>query len=195
MPVAQPPKVLLVGWDAADWKIIRPLVAQGKMPAVASLLEQGAHGNLATLRPVLSPMLWTSIATGQRPYKHGIHGFTEPAPDGQSVRPITVLSRKVKAVWNILNQNGVRTNVVGWWPSHPAEPLDGVMISNHYQRADSNLDQPWPIRPGQVHPARLAAQLQPLRLHPAELGEEHLLPFVPGATKIDQKKDQRLVAL
>ncbi|HVU38011.1 MAG TPA: alkaline phosphatase family protein, partial [Opitutales bacterium] len=76
MPVKNPPKVLLVGWDAADWKIIRPLIAQGKMPAVASLLEQGAHGNLATLTPVLSPMLWTSIATGQRPFKHGIHGFT-----------------------------------------------------------------------------------------------------------------------
>jgi len=92
----------------------------------------------------LSPMLWTSIATGQRPHKHGIHGFTEPAPDGRSLRPITVLSRKVKALWNILNQNGVRTNVVGWWPSHPAEPLNGVMISNHYQRAKANLDQPWP---------------------------------------------------
>ncbi|HVU37504.1 MAG TPA: alkaline phosphatase family protein, partial [Opitutales bacterium] len=166
-----------------------------KMPAVASLLEQGAHGNLATLTPVLSPMLWTSIATGQRPFKHGIHGFTEPAPDGQSVRPITVLSRKVKAMWNILNQNGVRTNVVGWWPSHPAEPLDGVMISNHYQRADVNLDQPWPIRPGQVHPVRLVEKLEPLRLHPAELGEEHLLTFVPKAAEIDQQKDQRLVAL
>ena len=26
-------------------------------------------------------MLWTSIATGKRPYKHGIHGFSEPDPD------------------------------------------------------------------------------------------------------------------
>ncbi len=195
MPVQHPPKVLLVGWDAADWKIIRPLIAQGKMPAVASLLEQGAHGNLATLWPVLSPMLWTSIATGQRPYKHGIHGFTEPTSDGQGVRPITILSRKVKALWNILNQNGVRTNVVGWWPSHPAEPVNGVMISNHYQRADAAPGQPWPVHPGLVHPARLAAELEPLRLHPTELAEEHLLPFIPRAKEIDQKADHRLYSL
>ncbi len=195
MPVPHPPKVLLVGWDAADWKIIRPLMAAGKMPAVARLVEEGAHGNLTTLWPVLSPMLWTSIATGQRPYKHGIHGFTEPTPDGSGVRPITVLSRKVKAVWNILNQNGKRCNVVGWWPSHPAEPLDGVMISNHYQRADTKAGDPWPIRPGQVHPPRLAEKLEHLRIHPTELQEEHLLPFVPQAAGIDQAKDQRLFNL
>jgi hypothetical protein len=34
-------------------------------------------------------MLWTSIATGKRPFKHGIHGFSEPEPDGSRVRPVT----------------------------------------------------------------------------------------------------------
>ena len=57
-------KVLLVGWDAADWKVIMPLVDAGKMPNLARFLEEGICGNLATLQPVLSPMLWTSIATG-----------------------------------------------------------------------------------------------------------------------------------
>jgi hypothetical protein len=57
-------------------------------------------------------MLWTSIATGKRPTKHGIHGFSEPLPDGSSVRPITTLGRKAKAVWNILNQNGARPSVM-----------------------------------------------------------------------------------
>ena len=195
MPVAHPPKVLLVGWDAADWKVIRPLVALGKMPTVAALLVEGAHGNLATLLPPLSPMLWTSIATGQRPYKHGIHGFTEPMPNGQGVRPITVLSRKVKAFWNVLNQNGHRCNVVGWWPSNPPEPLAGAMISDHYHRADVEPGKPWPLRPGLVHPPSLAEKLAPLRLHPSELGEEHLLPFVPRAAEIDQAKDSRLIML
>ena len=67
-------------------------------------------------------MLWTSIATGKRPTKHGIHGFSEPLPDGSSVRPITTLGRKAKAVWNILNQNGARPVGNGLWPSHPPEP-------------------------------------------------------------------------
>ena len=99
-------RVLLVGWDAADWKVIHPLMDAGKMPTVARLVERGAMASLATLHPVLSPMLWTSIATGKRPFKHGVLGFTEPSPDGAGIRPVTNLSRKTKAIWNILSQNG-----------------------------------------------------------------------------------------
>ena len=134
-------KVLLIGWDAADWKVINPLMDAGKMPNVQRLVENGVMGQIATLHPPLSPMLWTSIATGKRPFKHGIHGFTEPTPDGLNVQPVTNLSRRCKAVWNILNQNDVRSIVIGWWPSHPAEPLDGVTVSDHYHRAYGPLEK------------------------------------------------------
>ncbi len=53
-------KVLVIGWDAADWKVINPLIDQGKMPHTAALVERGVMGDLATLHPVLSPMLWTT---------------------------------------------------------------------------------------------------------------------------------------
>src|SRR3569832_2704079 len=111
-------RLLLVGWDAADWKIIDPLLVKREMPNLARIVSGGARGNLATVLPPLSPMVWTSIATGKRAYKHGIHGFTEPTEDGLSVRPISNLGRKPKAFWNILNQEGLRPIVVGWWPSH-----------------------------------------------------------------------------
>src|SRR5262245_49446039 len=114
------PRVLLIGWDAADWKVIHPLMDAGKLPTLERFVTHGTMASLATLHPVLSPMLWTSIATGKRPYKHGILGFTEPVPNGGGVRPVTNLSRKVKAIWNILNQKGYRSIVVGWWPSNPA---------------------------------------------------------------------------
>ena len=185
-------KVLLVGWDAADWKVMTPLMDRGLMPATRQLVEQGVSGQMATLSPVLSPMLWTSIATGKRPYKHGILGFTEPSPAG-GIQPITNLSRKTKAVWNILNQNGLRSNVVGWWPSHPAEPINGVMVSNHYHQAHGPLERGWPIRPGTVHPASLADTLADLRVHPEDLEPEgHILPFIPLAPTIDQDTDRRL---
>lgn len=190
-------KVLLVGWDSADWRVIHPLLDSGKLPHLAQLLQAGVMGNIATLQPALSPMLWTSIATGKRPVKHGIHGFSEPTPDGTSVRPISILSRKTKAMWNILSQNGKKCVVVGWWPSHPAEPLpDGVMISNHFQRTNgvelAKLDV---VVPGLVHPSRLAADLHAARLHPSELDATHILPFVPKAAEIDQEKDKRLNGL
>ncbi|MGA1238643.1 MAG: alkaline phosphatase family protein, partial [Limisphaerales bacterium] len=108
--------MLLLGWDAADWQVIRPLLAAGRMPNLAGLMARGVSGNIATLYPVLSPTLWTSIATGKRPPKHGVLGFSEPTHDGLAVRPCSVLSRTTKAVWNILAQSGKRSIVVGWWP-------------------------------------------------------------------------------
>src|SRR5215472_4656502 len=140
-------RVLLVGWDAADWKVIRPLIQAGKMPNVQRLVEQGSSGQIATLHPPLSPMLWTSIATGKRPFKHGVLGFTEPTPDARGIQPVTNLSRKAKALWNILNQNDLRSIVVGWWPSHPAEPISGVMVSDHFHRVSGPLENGWRLQP------------------------------------------------
>src|SRR5206468_12269432 len=188
-------RLLLIGWDAADWKVIQPLLDSGQMPNLARLIAEGVHGNLATIYPALSPMLWTSIATGKRPYKHGIHGFTEPLPDGSGVRPITLLSRKTKAVWNILNQTGHRSLVVGWWPSHPAEPLDGVMVSNHFPLRMGAPDSLPPLPPGTIHPASLANSLAELRVNPMELSGEFLRLFVPDYDRVDQAKDKRLHSL
>jgi len=188
----KPRRVLLVGWDAADWKVIHPLMDAGKMPNVQRLVENGAMGQIATLHPPLSPMLWTSIATGKRPFKHGIHGFSEPTPDGRGVQPITNLSRKTKALWNILNQHDLRSVVIGWWPSHPAEPINGVTVSDHYHRASQPLDKGWPLLAHAVHPPELAETLADLRMHPDLLVPEMVEPFIPLAKEIDQDKDKRL---
>ncbi len=195
-------KTLLIGWDAADWKVISPLIDAGEMPNLKHLIENGVMGNLATLYPVLSPMLWTSIATGKRAHKHGIHGFSEPDPASGGARPITNLGRKTKAIWNILNQQGLRSNVIGWWPSYPCEPINGVMVSDHFKdhQADYLADDgetvnPWPLRPGHVHPQSLGEQLAEFRVHPQELDGETLQLFVPKAAEIDQAKDKRLYSV
>ena len=188
-------KVLLIGWDAGDCKIIHPLLDSGRMPNLKKLINNGVMGNLASLRPELSPMLWTSIATGKRPYKHGILGFTEPGPDGKGMRPVTNLSRKTKAIWNILNQNNYRSLVVGWWPSHPAEPINGVMVSNHYQRASRPYGEPWPMLAGTVHPSRLIENLRQLRVHPQEIDPGLMQLFVPDLASVDQEKNHRIESI
>jgi predicted AlkP superfamily phosphohydrolase/phosphomutase/tetratricopeptide (TPR) repeat protein len=187
-------KLLLVGWDAADWEVIRPLLDGGQMPNLSRLIDSGVCGNLATLYPALSPMLWTSIATGKRAGKHGIYGFYEPGPSGEGVRPISSLSRTSKAVWNILNQSGKRSVVVGWWPSHPAEPIEGVMVSDMFQKVGSGPDIP-PMLPGTVHPESWNDRMAELRIVPMELPGEVIRFFVPEYDRVDQKEDRRIHSL
>src|SRR5438105_15747327 len=83
-------------------------------------------GNLASLRPMLSPILWTSIATGKHAFKHGVCGFTEVDHSINEVVPVSSRTRKCKAVWNILNEAGLKTHVVNWFATHPSEPIDGA---------------------------------------------------------------------
>ncbi|MBM3886248.1 MAG: alkaline phosphatase family protein, partial [Gemmatimonadetes bacterium] len=186
-----PRRVLLVGWDAADWQLIRPLVDGGLMPALSGFLARGASGNLATTRPILSPILWNTIATGKRADGHGVLGFTEPDPDGSGVRTTASTSRRCKAIWNILTQCGLRSNVIGWYASHPAEPIHGAMVSNQIEfRKDE--DPLAPLPQSAVHPASIAAELAECRVHPTELDASAVLPFVPDAERLMARDGQRI---
>ena len=185
-------RVVLIGWDAADWKIIHPLLDAGSMPNLRKLVERGAMGNIATLDPPMSPLLWTSIATGKTADLHGIHGFAEPDPVTGGIRPSTSTSRKVKALWNILSQSGRRSLVVNWFASHPAEPIEGAVVSNAFAFSGGSQTQ---LPAGAIHPASLAAELAELRVHPGDLTGDDLLPFLPRLAEIDQKTDRRPMML
>ena len=188
------PKFLLIGWDAADWDVLHPMLDAGEMPHLAKLIERGVIGNLATLRPPYSPMLWTSIATGMRPTKHGIHGFSEPAPDGLGSQPVSGASRKVKALWNILTQQEKNSIVVGWYPSNPAEPIRGVMVADFYCKP-GDADPPAPGLPIMVHPREKAAELEELRVSAPQVMPQMLAMLAKDWHKIDQKTDRRVYSL
>ena len=187
-----PRRVLLVGWDAADWQMIRPLLAQGLMPTLAAFLARGSSGDLATTRPILSPILWNSIATGRRPDAHGVLGFTEPVPDGPGIRPVASTSRRCKALWNILTQCGLRSNVVGWYASHPAEPIRGAMVSNQVEFRSAQEGPGAPLPAGSVHPAGIAAEMAECRVHPTEIDATAVLPFVPDAVRELERAGNRV---
>ncbi|MEI8204529.1 MAG: alkaline phosphatase family protein [Bacteroidota bacterium] len=180
-------KVVLLGWDAADWNIINPLLDAGLMPALDKLINKGVVGNISTLYPPLSPMLWTSIATGKNADKHGVLAFTEPDVANGGIRPVTLASRKTRAIWNILNSAGKKCNVVGWWPSHPAEPINGVYISNFYHPSSKSLEDSWGLYEGTIHPESLTDTLSNYRIHKYELTEEHLLPFIPKLAEVPEE--------
>ena len=187
-------RVLLIGWDGADWEHINPLLDQGLLPTLNELIEGGTIGNLATLQPVLSPMLWNSVATCKFADKHGIHGFVEPDPVHGGSRPFSSLSRKTKALWNILSQSGIRSNVINWWASHPAEKINGCVVSNLFNGVRLDPQKGWVVTPGTIHPAEREQELAQFKMLLSEVTEEHILPFIPGAAGVDQSKDPRLMA-
>ena len=176
-------RLLLVGWDAADWKMIDPLVARGAMPRLKRLLDAGSRADLASSLPRLSPLLWSTIATGTTPDRHGILNFVEPDPDPASatgVRLASSTSRRVKALWNVLTQAKRRVHVVGWYASHPAEPISGTCVSNMLQEGEpASPGDPWPLPPGTVHPEGEADRIAATRVASHAIPRSELVKFIP----------------
>jgi len=145
-------KTLLIGWDAADWMTIEPLLEQGKLPHLARLIANGSRGPLKTLEPKLSPLLWTTIATGKTTDRHGILNFVEPSPEGDGLRISQSTSRSTKAIWNILSQNDLESLVVGWYASHPSEKIKGAVVTNLLHEGFDHPDKKTAMLQGTVHP-------------------------------------------
>ncbi len=188
-------RVLLIGWDGADWKMIDPLVEQGLMPNLKRFVDGGVMGNVASLNPMLSPILWTSIATGKTGEKHQILGFAEPDGVTGQIRPVTSSSRKCKAIWNILSDRGLRVGVVNWLASHPAEKVNGFVVSDRFPRATNEPGEPWLPLERSIYPVSLLDDACRLRVHPAQTTPIQVSPFIPNLADYDALKDPKVAEL
>jgi tetratricopeptide (TPR) repeat protein/predicted AlkP superfamily pyrophosphatase or phosphodiesterase len=130
VPQEPPRKLIIVGVDGGDWLNLQPLIESGRLPNFARLLRDGATGPLRSMEPMLSPLLWTTMATGRYPEDHGILNFTVADPETGKKVPITRHYRKVDAFWNMAGDYGRKVAIVGWLATHPAEIVNGVMVTD-----------------------------------------------------------------
>lgn len=129
--VGRPPRrVLLVGWDGADWELLEPFARRGVMPNLDRLMRAGSWGELVSITPLLSPLIWTTMATGAGPEEHGILDFVEVDQETGVKVPVTGRQRSVPALWNMASAAGLSVAATGWWATWPAEPVNGVLISD-----------------------------------------------------------------
>ncbi len=129
-PLVRSP-LFLFAVDGLEWRVMKPLLEEGKLPVITGLMKQGSYGYLSSMEPTLSAVIWTSIATGKIPDKHGIHNFvySEMRNGKKEFHYYTSGHRTTKAVWNILSDHGLVVDCIGWWMTYPAEPIDGIMVS------------------------------------------------------------------
>lgn len=128
--VAREGRVLLVGIDGATLRVANPLLEQGRLPNLERIARAGVYGPLRAHLPLASPRIWTSIATGKAPAKHGILNFAHDDDDGVKRLYLSV-DRKVHALWNIASEAGLTVGVVNWWNTYPVEKVEGVLVSDH----------------------------------------------------------------
>jgi Flp pilus assembly protein TadD len=159
-------RVVLIGLDGADWLFLDPLLDRGDMPNLARIIARGARGVLDAPKPMISPPIWTSIATGLRPEDHGILDFVTRDPDGGEMRPIGSYDRRVPAAWNILSALGLPVGVVGWWATWPAEMVEGLLVSDRVTDVLMPITQ---SREGLVSPPERWLEVAQLRVEAEDI--------------------------
>ncbi|MBD3235842.1 MAG: tetratricopeptide repeat protein [Candidatus Eisenbacteria bacterium] len=171
-----PPKLLIVGIDGAEWRMVQPLMAAGELPHLQRVIESGVSGPLWSLKPILSPVVWTTIATGKGPDQHGVLDFTVPDPNTGRMIVVTSQIRRSKAFWNILSERGLSVCVVGWWATWPAEPVAGVIVSDRLSY-HAFIESPEATE-GLVSPPEKLPEILALRHDPAEVPYEEAQRFI-----------------
>lgn len=198
--VAPPPatetRLLVVGLDGADWAILDPLLTSGRMPNLARLIERGTRAKLLTISPMLSPVVWTTVATGVEPSRHGILDFLVQDAGGGPGQPVTSVQRKAATVWDVLSSAGVHVGVVGWWATWPAEPVKGYLVTDRiaYQlfgfRSDSGQAE------GKTWPPEFYDEIRPRIVSPNDVSWSRVQQFLDGSRRQREEFDdeeQRLL--
>ncbi len=136
------PRVLIVGWDGATFDMIDPLVAAGRLPTVAGLLERGASAELESTRVPISSAAWAAITTGKGPGHTGIYSFFEPVDGTYDVRLVSSRSLAATPLWRILSRRGLGVNVFGVPVTYPPEPVRGHLVAGMLSPFDAEYAYP-----------------------------------------------------
>jgi predicted AlkP superfamily phosphohydrolase/phosphomutase/tetratricopeptide (TPR) repeat protein len=170
---------MVLGLDGMDPRVVDLLMSEGKLPNFARLRQEGAYGRLLSSQPMLSPILWTTMATGKPPDQHGIGHFVAVTHGGEQL-PVTSQMRKVKALWNILSDAGKKVGVVGWWASWPAETVKGALVSDHtcYHFLLNPPTREAANTQGLTYPPELFKKITPLLRCPDQVTPQEAAAFI-----------------
>jgi lysophospholipase L1-like esterase len=172
--------VIVLGLDGVDPDIVELLISEGQLPNFAKLQDAGAHARLLSSEPLLSPILWTTIATGKTPDQHGITSFVAVNEKTGQQLPVTSQMRRNKALWNVVSDLGRGVAVVGWWATWPAEAVNGTIVSDHtaYHFLFPEGQTGAKDSIGAAHPPEFQDVVDRLIRRPESLTASDLEPFV-----------------
>ena len=179
-------RILMVGIDSADWNVIEPLMERGRLPNLERLIESGVSCDLHSLEPKQkSPTIWTTIATGKLPEKHGITDYVDPLTKNLMTSNV----RTARTFWDMLGERGMTVTVIGWLVSWPAEAVNGFMVTDYF-RFSPRPDRPLPEH--LTYPDELREEVEPLRVDSESITTDHLDRFIDIDAAMSSEEAQRL---
>src|SRR2546430_1563578 len=128
------PRVVVLSVNGMELDVVRPLLLEGKMPNLSSVIKKGAYGKLRTVSAPNCPRVYSTFFTSTKPEEHGVTGFI--------VGGITANTNMLKEepIWSMLSKNGVTVGMANVPATFPVMPVNGYMISGMLTRGKNCED-------------------------------------------------------
>jgi predicted AlkP superfamily phosphohydrolase/phosphomutase len=146
-------RLIIVGFDGQSPILTDRWLADGQLPHFAALAAQGCYHRLRTTTPPVSPVAWSSFATGTNPGRHGIFDFLDRDPRTYAPRlsstridpplrtwrlgawriplgrPRLQQLRGSQPFWTLLGRGGVWSTILRVPVSFPPDRFHGAQLS------------------------------------------------------------------
>ena len=136
-------KAIVIGLDGFEPKLVESLLAAGALPNLARLRAAGDYARLRTTYPALTPVAWSTFATGTNPGGHGIFDFIRRHPETYLpdffltryeqkkpyLPPKVVNLRHGTPVWEVLSQAGIPATILRCPCTYPPDAIHGRILS------------------------------------------------------------------
>jgi predicted AlkP superfamily phosphohydrolase/phosphomutase/Tfp pilus assembly protein PilF len=160
---SSPTRVVIFALDGADWELIHELADDGRLPNIRALTNGGTTASMQTIQPTVSPMVWTTVATGLTPDRHGVIDFIDRVHGA----PVDAYSRRTPALWDIADAFGRTSLVTAWWGAWPPTAPNSVFY-----------DAPVEEVANAVYPPTLAERAASLAVLPETVGYDQVHRFL-----------------
>ncbi len=158
-----PTRVVVFALDGADWELLHELSDDGRIPNLKALAAGGTVSSLQTIQPTVAPMVWTTVATGLTPDRHGVIDFMDRGRHS----PVDAYSRRVPALWDVADAFGRPALVANWWAGWPATAPNSIFYGTPVENVANA-----------VYPPSLAGRAASLAVPESTVGYEQVHRFL-----------------
>ncbi len=123
------PRLLIIGWDGADWRILRPMMADGYLPNLTELTKRSAVGELLSTQPAVTGPAWSSFMTGKSPARHGLLSWQRPLNESLERPWVNASELQGPTIWELLSRAGLRLGVLNVPLTFPPPRIRGELIA------------------------------------------------------------------
>ncbi len=125
-------KVLIIGLDGATFDLIKPWIAEGYLPNIERLVNEGCSGPLqSTLQPITAPA-WTTFITGVNQGKHGLYNFVQRRADSYGMEVTNGTHNAAPTIFDIASQQNLRVAAVNIPYTFPPRAINGIMVGGPF---------------------------------------------------------------